>query len=232
MSPDPQVKVALLASPLLGGLVALVLRHIAAECRAISSEDEVRRWRPDLLIADVDQQPGALERSHARGLAIPSLGLLRRRGARAKLAAFERGAHDVLEVPFTPDEIVVRSIATVARATGRKLTVTPRLRIGHFDMDVLESQVLIDGRSVPLTLLERTLLYLFLARPGGVLSREEILRDIWGSETAVTSNVIDRHIRDLRVKLQEEWRAPRFIETVAGKGYRFIAVSPETTAAD
>jgi DNA-binding response OmpR family regulator len=55
-----------------------------------------------------------------------------------------------------------------------------------------------------------------------VLTRDEVLRNIWGGETAVTSNVIDRHIRDLRVKLGESWRQPSVIETVPGQGYRFI----------
>lgn len=226
-SPEAQIKVALLAPPLLSALVALVLRHLAAECRTASSREDptsaIRRSKPDLVVADVDQYPNAAELSHADSKPIPVLGLLRRRDAQAKLDAFERGLHDILEVPFTPDEIVVRSIAVVTRATGRKIAVTPRISMGRIQMDVMEPGVLVEGKPISLTVLERTLLYLFLAQPGTVLGRDEILRNIWGSDTAVTSNVIDRHIRDLRVKLGENWREPRFIETVAGQGYRFIS---------
>jgi DNA-binding response OmpR family regulator len=53
------------------------------------------------------------------------------------------------------------------------------------------------------------------------LSREELLTSIWGGEFEIESNVVDRHIRELRVKLGDDWRTPQFIETVPGKGYRF-----------
>jgi DNA-binding response OmpR family regulator len=96
-------------------------------------------------------------------------------------------------------------------------------------MDIEGPGVRLNESLVKVTLLEQTLLYLFLAHPGQTLTREDILTNIWGSQSAVTSNVIDRHIRDLRVKLQEKWREPRFIATEAGKGYRFVGdgVPPE-----
>lgn len=222
----PQVNVVLLAPPLLASLVALVLRHLAADCRMVASTGDLADavHRPtDLVIADVDQYPDAPRASREDGHAIPCIGLLRRRDAQAKLEAFERGAHDLIEVPFTPDEIVVRSLAAVTRTTGRKIEMTLRVTVGRFGLDLLRPGVSYGGKALPLTLLERTLLYLFLAQPQAVLTRDEILRNIWGGETAVTSNVIDRHIRDLRVKLGESWRQPSLIETVPGQGYRFIA---------
>jgi two-component system alkaline phosphatase synthesis response regulator PhoP len=63
---------------------------------------------------------------------------------------------------------------------------------------------------------------LLAANAGQVLSRDEILDALWGSDFVSESNVVDRHIRALRAKLQNDWRQPRFIATVPGRGYRFI----------
>jgi two-component system KDP operon response regulator KdpE len=227
--PLPQVKVALLAHELIGALVALVLRHVDAECRPISSQAELvslgERWSPDLVIADLDKFEHAPEWARQKmdgRLGLPCLGLLRERDTETKLDAFERGATDVIEIPFTPDEIVVRTIATLMRDGKDKPEIRRRLVVGRFEMDLHEPGVRLNDQLVKLTLLEQTLLYLFLASPGKVLRREDILADIWGSQSAVTSNVIDRHIRDLRVKLQERWKEPRFIATEPGLGYRFV----------
>jgi len=74
------------------------------------------------------------------------------------------------------------------------------------------------------------LLYLLAANAGRVLGREEILQSLWGGEFETESNVVDRHIRELRVKLRDDWRTPRFIETVAGRGYRFRSQSDREAA--
>ena len=73
-----------------------------------------------------------------------------------------------------------------------------------------------------LTGLEQSLLYLLATNAGHVVTRDEILDALWGIDYAAESNVIDRHIRNLRAKLQNDWRKPRFIATVPGQGYRFI----------
>jgi DNA-binding response OmpR family regulator len=227
-SHGPQVKVALLVQELLGGLVGLVLRHIDAECRPVSSQVEVKElfgtWPPDILIADLDRFPAAPEWSRYDGKVLPCLGLTRRRETMAKLDAFQRGATDIIEIPFTPDEIVVRTIAALMRSSGRKVEIQTKLRVGRFEMDLENPGIRLSDGLVKLTLLEQTLLYVFLANPGKTLSREDILTNIWGGQSAVTSNVIDRHIRDLRVKLQERWREPKFIATEPGRGYRFVGI--------
>jgi two-component system KDP operon response regulator KdpE len=222
----------LLAHELLGSLVALVLRHVDAECRTASSQTDVKTlltsWSPDILVADLDKYETAPEWTRIDGTQIPCLGLTRRRETMAKLEAFERGVTDVIEIPFTPDEIVVRTIAALMRPTGRKIEIEMKLRVGRFEVDLQEPGVRLADTLVKLTLLEQTLLYLFLANPGKILRREDILTNIWGSQSAVTSNVIDRHIRDLRVKLQERWQEPKFIATEPGEGYRFVGERPVT----
>jgi two-component system, OmpR family, alkaline phosphatase synthesis response regulator PhoP len=77
---------------------------------------------------------------------------------------------------------------------------------------------------VNLSGIEQSLLYLLASRNGRVISRDEILDGVWGTDFVAESNVVDRHIRGLRVKLQDDYRDPRFIATVPGQGYRFIPV--------
>jgi two-component system, OmpR family, response regulator RstA len=74
-----------------------------------------------------------------------------------------------------------------------------------------------------LTSLEQSLLYLLAANAGRVVTREEILDTLWGVDYVAESNVVDRQIRNLRARLQDNWRQPRYIATVPGRGYPFLA---------
>ena len=73
-----------------------------------------------------------------------------------------------------------------------------------------------------LTALEQSLLYLLAANAGRLLTRDEILDYLWGADYVAESNVVDRHIRNLRAKLHDPSRRPRYIATVPGRGYRFM----------
>jgi len=75
---------------------------------------------------------------------------------------------------------------------------------------------------VHLSGIEQSLLYLLASRGGQVVTRDEILDAIWGTDFVAESNIVDRHVRSLRIKLQDDYRHPRFIATVPGRGYRFI----------
>jgi len=81
---------------------------------------------------------------------------------------------------------------------------------------------------VHLSGIEQSLLYLLASRGGRVVAREDILDAIWGTDFVAESNIVDRHIRSLRVKLQNDYRRPRFIATVPGLGYRFIPTLSNT----
>ena len=66
-----------------------------------------------------------------------------------------------------------------------------------------------------------------------LLTRDEILDHLWGTDYLADSNVVDRHVRNLRAKLRDDWRRPRYVATVPGKGYRFLPAAganpPEPT---
>jgi DNA-binding response OmpR family regulator len=222
----------------LGNLVGLTLQHGRYEARRTTTPQECREllndWVPHLAFIDLDLYEPFIE-IVGRGLThghTPIIGFTRRRDTALKLSAYERGADDILEVPFTLDEIVARPFALMRRAHGIAVTIVPKIRLDGLEVDLIEQRVSVGGRVLNLTPIQQTLLYLLAANAGKALSREDLLATIWGGEFEIESNVVDRHIRELRVKLGDEWRAPRFIETVPGAGYRFKSQGDMSTAAD
>ncbi len=158
-----------------------------------------------------------------RGARVPVVALTRRGDIRAKLSAFDRGVDDLLAVPFPPEELVARIVAVLRRtAPHTSAAMQPLLRLGALEIDLLNRSVRIGTAALHLTALEQSLLYLLVANAGRVLTRDEILDHLWGVDFIAESNVVDRHIRNLRIKLRDDWRRPRYIFTVPGLGYRFM----------
>jgi DNA-binding response OmpR family regulator len=104
----------------------------------------------------------------------------------------------------------------------------PILRFGELEIDILHRRARIDGRDLHLTSLELSLLCLLAANGGRPLTRDEILDQLWGVDYAAGSNVVDRHVHSLRAKLGDDWRRPRVIATVPGKGYRFVLTAADS----
>ena len=100
--------------------------------------------------------------------------------------------------------------------------IVPTIRLGEIEIDILSREVRAGASVIHLWGIEQSLLYLLASRAGRVVTRDEILDAIWGTDFVAESNVVDRHIRSLRIKLQNDYRHPRFIATVPGRGYRFI----------
>jgi len=113
-------------------------------------------------------------------------------------------------------------VAVTRRTYGHSVELTPAIKVGELEIDILNREVRAGTSIIHLSGLEQALLYLLAANAGKVLSRDEIMDVIWGADFVAESNIVDRHIRNLRVKLQNDWRKPRFVETVPGQGYRFI----------
>ena len=120
---------------------------------------------------------------------------------------------------------------TGARSSEETAMFRPVISFGELEVDILHRRVRIDGQDVHLTPLELSLLYLLTANAGRILTRDEILDHLWGHDYAADSNVVDRHVRKLRVKLHDDWRRPRYIATVPGKGYRFVLTGVDQASA-
>jgi DNA-binding response OmpR family regulator len=222
-------RVLIVMGEALANLVSLTLQHGRYDSRATTDPAECRRivkeWDPQLAFIDLDLY-GAFIDILGRGLTqgrMPILAFTRKRDTAVKLSAFERGADDIVEVPFTLDEIVARPYALMRRAHGIEVPLVPRIRLDSLEVDLVEQRVRIAGKELSLTPIQQTLLYLLAANAGTILTREALLTSIWGGEFEIESNVVDRHIRELRVKLGDDWRTPKFIETVPGAGYRYKA---------
>jgi DNA-binding response OmpR family regulator len=220
---------SVLADRALANTVDLTLRHgsyIRRSAETVAgARAAIKEWRPHLLLLDIDLEAGAaiqlIDEARATG-EIGVIALTRRSDLRGKLDAFERGADDYIGVPFVPDDLVARSRAVIRRTHGSAGELVPRLRIGDLEIDVLNRKVLAGDHELHLTSLEQALLYLLAANAGSVLTREQILDALWGTDFVIESNVVDRHVRALRAKLQNDWHKPRYIETVPGTGYRFV----------
>jgi two-component system KDP operon response regulator KdpE len=216
-------------------VVKLTLNHGVYDVRAIDSLAEVEaslaEWQPHMMLLDMDLDGVRIMQLVAArtGPRLPVIGLTRRGDLKTKLAAFDAGVDDILTIPFAPEELLARVIALVRRSYSDAVTFTPTIRLGELEIDILNRSVRTGTSELHLTSLEQSLLYLLAANAGRVVTREEILDTLWGSDYVADSNVVDRQIRNLRARLQNDWRRPRFIETVPGHGYRFVATSTSTS---
>ena len=227
---DGPARVLVVAAEPIAGFVALALSHGIFEVRSVPTIDaaqELRRTlKPHLLIVDVDAHDGdALEliAQHPGARRTPTIVLTERGDLKTKLEAFDAGADDFISTPTTPEELVARALALVRRSYGDEVPFVPIITVAGLEIDLLNRLATVGGRRLELTPMEQALLYLLASNPDRTLDREAILDAIWGSDFTADSNLIDRHIRNLRIKLQDDWRNPRFIRTVPGRGYRFVA---------
>ena len=213
----------------LANLVALTLNHgkyITHIAENITrARIELETWRPHLLLVDLDADDADeldLIGQRVVNRRIPTIVFSVRGDLKTKLAAFDRGADDIITVPFVPEELVARTLALMRRSYGDGIAFIPVINVAGLEVDLLNQQVKVGRLRPELTAMEQALLYLLASNPGQTLGREEILDALWGADYVAGSNVVDRHVRNLRLKLKDDWRNPRFIGTVPGKGYRFL----------
>ena len=226
---SPARALLVIEQPVLAEVVKLALNHGQYSTRMAQTVEEataaLSTWRPHLGILDMDIGASAILgrlRATQQSRQLPIIALTRRGDLKAKLEAFERGVDDILTVPFSPEELVARTLAVMRRSYGEAVEFTPVLRLGDLEIDILNRHVRAGGTELHLTPLEQSLLYLLAANAGRLLSRDEILDYLWGVDYMAESNVVDRHIRNLRTKLRDHSRPPRYIATVPGRGYRFV----------
>ena len=233
-TPDAEARRVLVLddSPLVVNLIELTLNHGLFMVRAApglaAAEALLAGWRPHLAVVDMDNDDSEelLRRLGASGTmrrsATPVLGLTRRGDLTSKLRAFDLGVDDILTVPFSPEELLARSIVISRRASGTDLPVIPTIKLGEMEIDIVNRVVHAGSSVVHLSGLEQSLLYVLASRAGRVVSRDDLLDIVWGTDYIAESRIVDRHIRSLRIKLQNDYRHPRFIATIPGKGYQFI----------
>jgi two-component system OmpR family response regulator len=205
--------------------VKLTLNHGLYTTRTASTYVEATTalsvWRPHLMILDHDLCGVRLmERIRRDEVGLPAMVVTRRGDLEGTLSAFDLGASDVLTIPFAPEELLARVIGLLRRAYSDVGSLTPVIKFGDLEIDILNCTVLVGGAELHLTSLEQSLLYLLAANAGRVVSREEILDTLWGVDFVAESDVVDRHIRNLHARLQTGGRKARLITIVPGRGYQ------------
>ena len=133
-----------------------------------------------------------------------------------KVLGLELGADDYLSKPFSPRELIARIKAILRRQKSE--SKGELLSAGKITIDISRHKVLVGGKKIDLTTTEFKLLVLLINKQGIVLSRENILSDVFGYDSAVYDRTVDAHIKSLRKKLG---KSKDCIETVRGVGYRF-----------
>ncbi len=167
---------------------------------------------PEMRGEDVCRQLRARETTAS----IPVIMLTAKARPEDRIAGLELGADDYLTKPFSPRELALRLQLLIGKA--RSTVAVERIQIGPFELDRGSFEVWVKGRRLELTILEFKLLAALMEGRGRVLTRETLLRDVWGYRNTSNSRTVDTHVRRLRGKLRPHGDR---IETVHGEGYRF-----------
>ncbi len=216
--------------PMLADTVRAALDHGVYAARVARHGDEalaaLDAWQPHLAVVDLDGGTstlvGRLGFAPDHDPYVPVIALTRRGDLQTTLAAFASGVDDILTVPFAAEEFLARALVITRRHYGQVVAWNTVIHVGALEIDLLNRRVRVGSTELQLTALEQSLLYLLAANAGRLLTREDIASNLWGGDVIVDSKAVDRHVHDLRAKLQDNPRRPRFIATVSGKGYRFV----------
>ena len=201
--------------------------HVEVAATGSQGVAVARQREPDLVILDV-MLPGldgfgVLSALRTDGSDVPVL-ILTAKGEEAdKVYGFRIGADDYVTKPFGLFELMARVQALLRRAANSGPDAREALVFTFADVvvNVTARSVSKDGEAVALTPREFELLVTFLKRPGAVLTRAELLRDVWGASADVMTRTVDIHVGELRRKLESTPASPRHFVTVRKVGYRF-----------
>jgi two-component system response regulator MprA len=190
--------------------------------------EQAEAYRPDAIVLDVlmPRMDGltTARRLRAAGVMTPILMLTARDTVGDRVTGLDAGADDYLVKPFELDELLARLRALLRRSSYASTAGRPAdddshvLAFADLRMDTSTREVTRAGRPVELTRTEYTLLELFLAHPRQVLTREQILKAVWGFDFEPSSNSLDVYVMYLRRKT-EAGGLPRVVHTVRGVGY-------------
>lgn len=213
--------------PAIQELIRFTLEKAGLKAAVAASAEEaltaLKAALPDVVLIDwmLPKMSGlALARQlreAARTEKLPLIMVTARGEEADRVAGLEQGADDYLVKPFSPRELLARIQAVLRRRAPHAAELT--LAIGPLQLDPISYEVTLDGRAVELASAEFKLLRFFMAHPGRVFSRAQVLDQVWGDHVFIEERTVDVHIRRLRQALGPKGEA--LIETVRGAGYKF-----------
>ncbi|WP_435111092.1 response regulator [Nocardiopsis synnemataformans] len=214
-----------------------ILRALRVTLRARGYDIVVATNGADALNTAVDQRPDLyvidLGMPHLDGVEVieglrgwtsaPILVVSGRTDSVDKVQALDAGADDYVTKPFAIDEFLARVRALTRRGAGGD--AEPLVRLGELTVDLSARTVTREGgsglESVRLTPTEWRILEILMRHAGKLVTRQRLLADVWGSEHVTDTGYLRLYVSQLRKKLEPEPKAPRFLITEPGMGYRF-----------
>ena len=155
------------------------------------------------------------------GLITPILMLTARGHTSDKVNGLKIGADDYVTKPFNMLELMARVEALLRRAPSRPVVQAVAFSFGSIQVDLVGTETTRAGEVLNLSAREFQLLRYFIEHRGATLSREELLKQVWGYSADMYTRTVDVHVASLRQKLEEDPKQPKFILTVQGLGYKF-----------
>jgi DNA-binding response OmpR family regulator len=182
-----------------------------------------RELQPDLIVLDL-MLPSldgyrVLRELREEGNAVPVVILTARTEEADKVRGFRLGADDYVTKPFGILELMAR-VEAVMRRSGGGLQHSRAVHFGDVTIDVPTRTVLKADRPVALTPMEFDLLLTLVKRKGAVVSRLDLLKEVWGHASTVLTRTVDTHVAELRRKLEDDPSQPKYILTSRKAGYR------------
>ena len=198
--------------------------RVESSTNGIEARDRISKETFDLVILDV-MLPGmngfeVCKSVREQGYSVPILMLTARDQTKDKVRGLRTGADDYLSKPFDPHELLARIEALLRRVPSQGRS-SDWQEFGDIRLDLEIGRVFRSGQKVDLSERELALLKYLIERRGTVISRDELLLNVWGYTTAPTTRTVDVHIAMLRQKLESDPRNPELIVTVHSQGYRF-----------
>ena len=199
--------------------------HVTTVASAEEAVAEVERGPVSLVLLDI-MLPGMsgfalCERLRTQGRHVPIIMLTARSHEQDRIRGLDLGADDYVSKPFSVRELMARVRAQVRRDDWRSDT-GPEVTIGDVKVNLRQRLVIRKGRHLPLSAREFELLRYLLAHRNEIVSREQLLRDVWGYHQLTVTRTVDNYIAKLRNQLEPKPHEPRYIVTVHGSGYQLI----------
>ena len=233
MSENPKILFVEDEEPVLKSLIKFFTKQgfdaFGARC-AEEASSVVSQKRPDIAVMDVMLHEGPSGDGEVDGFEIcralreegfdrPVIFLSARSSEEDKLLGFDVGADDYVTKPFSLPLLLARVRANLRR-------VVPDRSTYRYDNDIVIDLALHEIRhgdkKEQLSRRERDLLHYFIQNKNTILTRDQLLKEVWGYKKGVTTRTVDTHVLTIRKKLQDNAQSPMFIQTLHGVGYKFI----------
>ena len=214
---DPQLVRALRITLAAHGYQVVTAADGAAAVAAAASE------HPDIVVLDLGMPrlDGVSVVEAVRGWSdVPIIVVSGRTGSADKVGALDAGADDYVTKPFQIDELLARLRALGRRTCGT--AIAPLVQFGDVEVDRAAKAVTRAGERVHLTPTEWRMLDMLARSPGALVTRQDVLKELWGTEQVSDTGYLRLYVSQLRKKLEPDPARPRYLLTEAGMGYRLV----------